>query len=126
MKRIWVAIIAFALVISLCIVENILVNRTISELQENVSLAQDYVKSKDIENANITTQKINDIWENKNKTIEMLIAHDQLEPIQISIAVLKANLDTEEYNDFLAESNKISAHLDNLKNTESPTINNIL
>ena len=126
MKRIWVAIIAFALVISLCIVENILVNKTISELQENVNLAQDYVKSKDIENANITTQKINDIWENKNKTIEMLIAHDQLEPIQISIAVLKANLDTEEYNDFLAESNKISAHLDNLKNTESPTINNIL
>lgn len=126
MKRIWVAIIAFALIISLCIVENILVNRTISELQENVSLAQDYVKSKDIENANITTQKINDIWENKNKTIEMLIAHDQLEPIQISIAVLKANLDTEEYNDFLAESNKIAAHLDNLKNTESPTINNIL
>ena len=126
MKRIWVAIIAFALVISLCIVENILVNKTISELQENVSLAQDYVKSKDIENANITTQKINDIWENKNKTREMLIAHDQLEPIQISIAVLKANLDTEEYNDFLAESNKISAHLDNLKNTESPTINNIL
>ena len=126
MKRIWVAIIAFALVISLCIVENILVNKTISELQENVNLAQDYVKSKDIENANITTQKINDIWENKNKTIEMLIAHDQLEPIQISIAVLKANLYTEEYNDFLAESNKITAHLESLKNTESPTINNIL
>ena len=126
MKRIWVAIIAFALVISLCVVENILVNKTISELQENISLVQDYVKSKDIENANITTQKINDIWENKNKTIEMLIAHDQLEPIQISIAVLKANLETEEYNDFIAESNKISAHLESLKDTESPTVNNIL
>ena len=126
MKRIWVAIIAFALVISLCVVENILVNKTISDLQENISLVQDYVKSKDIENANITTQKIDDIWENKNKTIEMLIAHDQLEPIQISIAVLKANLETEEYNDFIAESNKISAHLESLKDTESPTINNIL
>lgn len=126
MKRIWVAIIAFALVISLCVVENILVNKTISELQENISLVQDYVKSKNIENANITTQKINDIWENKNKTIEMLIAHDQLEPIQISIAVLKANLETEEYNDFIAESNKISAHLESLKDTESPTVNNIL
>lgn len=126
MKRIWFAIAAFVFIISLCVIENNIVNNTISEIQENLTLAQDFIKNDDIENTSLYTQKVNDVWENNIKKVAMLISHDQLEDINISISLLSTFLEGNEYNDFLEESTRISTHLENLKDTEMPTLSNIL
>lgn len=126
MKRIWFAVAAFVFIILLCVIENNIVNNTISEIQENLTLAQDFIKDNDIENTSLYTQKVNDVWENNIKKVAMLISHDQLEDIDISISLLNTFLESNEYNDFLEESTRISTHLENLKDTEMPTLSNIL
>lgn len=126
MKRIWVAIVAFIIIISLCIAESFLINNTVSNLKDEIITMQSFIKEEDSENAQISTENIQKIWMEKNKGIAMLISHDKLEDLEISISTLSASLESGEYNDCFTETYRIITQLENLKKNEIPSINNIL
>lgn len=126
MKRIWIAGAAFIIIIGLCITEIYMMNHIIDNLQNYISKAQEAALCGDMQGSLLMTEKAEESWKTDHKTLALLIGHDQLEPIDQSVATMHSYAESEEDSEFLAESAKISAHLEHIKHTEFPTISNIL
>lgn len=126
MKRIWIASIAFIVVLGLCIYEIIFVNKAISSVQSKVAESIESLEVEDYETTNKLTDEIDELWKENNKKLALTISHIQLEDVDQSISVLNASIKAEEYSDFLAELYRINVKLDNIKDSGIPVISNIL
>ena len=101
MKRIWVAVCAMVLMITLCVIELSFTNSSIDRLTEKLDQAEQKVHDQDYS------------------------THDQLEQIDLSFAVLLLHLQQGNYDDFLAEKYKAAAQLENVKDNEMPSLHNL-
>ena len=126
MKRIWIAGIAFIIVLGLCIYQIIFVNKAISSVQAKVTESMESLEIEDYETTKELTDEIEELWNEKNKKLALTISHIQIEDVDQSISVLNANIKSEEYSDFLAELSRINVKLDNIRDSGIPIISNIL
>lgn len=126
MKRVWVALVMMCTVFALCITELIIANKMTDHLSETLEKAQNCVKEQQIEQALQYSDRVAEDWEHYHKILSMFLIHDRLEQIDQSLAVLDTNLKCEQYDDFLSEASRTTAQLEHIKDTELPTIQNIL
>lgn len=126
MKRIWISITIFAIMIAGCIAESMIINKMTDKLYSDIEQAQQLVIDQNVQEAINLAKDIDSRWEKEDKVLGAFISHEILEDIEKSLTVMKVNLICEEYNDFFAESSRTLAGLQQLKDTELPKISNIL
>ena len=114
-----------ATVVSCCISLNFLSNTT-SSIINNITVAQQFLKEEKIDLAlkeiNIAKEK----WENNKKIFKIYVDHTHLEEIDVGFAELRANLISEEFSESLAVSENIIVRINQLKETEEPSLENVL
>ena len=71
-------------------------------------------------------QDITNRWQEQQSLISTCINHDRLEEIGQTIISMKTFLEQGQIEDFLVESEIAKVQLNHLKDTELPTIENIL
>lgn len=126
MKRAWAAVAMIAAVLILCMMGLNATNRMIGELSEEFEQAHSAVSQGNIDLAQQHSQSIVQLWDQNYRLLCTYIPHDKLEQIDQCIATLQSNLQYQEYAEFSAELNRAHAQLEHLRDTEMPSIENIL
>lgn len=106
MKRIWVAVCAMVLMITLCVIELSFTNSSIDRLTEKLDQAEQKVHDQDYSTAFRLSEEALEVWNSDHKVLSFYTTHDQLEQIDLSFAVLLLHLQQGNYDDFLAENIK--------------------
>lgn len=125
MKRIWVAVCAMVLMITLCVIELSFTNSSIDRLTEKLDQAEQKVYDQDYSTAFRLSEEALEVWNSDHKVLSFYTTHDQLEQIDLSFAVLLLHLQQGNYDDFLAEKYKAAAQLENVKDNEMPSLHNL-
>lgn len=125
MKRIWVSICAMVLMITLCVIELSFTNSAIDQLTDQLDAAEQKVTQKDYDAAFRISEEILEAWDTDHKLLSFYTSHEQLEQIDLSFSSLLIHLRQKNDNDFLAEKCHAAAQLENIKDTDQPSLHNI-
>ena len=125
MKRIWVAVCAMALMITLCVIELSFTNSSIDRLTEKLDQAEQKARSGDDSAAFRLSEEVLEVWNGSHKILSLYTTHEQLEQIDLSFSVLPLYLQQGNRDDFLAEKHKAAAQLENVKDNEMPSLHNL-
>lgn len=125
MKRIWVAVCAMVLMITLCVIELSFTNSSIGRLTDTLDQAEQKVYEKDYSTAFRLSEEALEVWNNDHKALSFYTTHEQLEQIDLSFAVLLVHLEQGNYDDFLSEKYKAAAQLENVRDNEMPSLHNL-
>ena len=125
-RRAIIAIIIFTItMVSCCASLNFLATTT-SSITNDIKSVQDFLKEENIEKALEKANLAKGKWENNKKIFKIYVDHTHLEEIDVGFAELKANLISEESAESLAVSENIIVRINQLKETEEPSLENIL
>ena len=106
MKRIWVAVCAMVLMITLCVIELSFTNSSIDRLTEKLDQAEQKVHDQDYSTAFRLSEEALEVWNSDHKVLSFYTTHDQLEQIDLSFAVLLLHLQQGNYDDFSRKNTK--------------------
>ena len=126
MKRFVTAIVLFAVTIAACMAETIFLDKTVASFSQDINNAMDETGNENLTYAKQLTEDIASRWQEQQAFISTFINHDRLEEIGQSIISMKTNLEQGQIEDFFVESEVAKMQLNHLRNTESPSIQNIL
>ena len=84
MKRIWVAVCAMVLMITLCVIELSFTNSSIDRLTEKLDQAEQKVHDQDYSTAFRLSEEALEVWNSDHKVLSFYTTHDQLEQIDLS------------------------------------------
>ena len=126
MKRFVTAIVLFAVTIASCVAETIFLDKTVASFSQDINLAMDETGNENLTYARQLTEDIASRWQEQQAFISTFINHDRLEEIGQSIISMKTNLEQGQIEDFFVESEVAKMQLNHLRDTESPSIQNIL
>lgn len=125
MKRIWVAVCAMVLMITLCVIELSFTNSSIDRLTEKLDQAEQKIYDEDYSTAFQLSEEILEVWSNDHKILSFYTTHDQLEQVDLSFSVLTVYLQQGNYDDFLAEKHRAVAQLENVRDNEIFSLHNL-
>ena len=87
------------------------------ELEKKESIKKEYINNK--------MEKIKEKWQKKYEKLAFYIEHDELEKVETEIYNLKANIDTDEYEEAIEKIEKCRFILKHIENKETLSIKNI-
>lgn len=126
MKRIWIAITALIMIIGLCIGEIIWIINITNNIKSQISSVNQLVLNENIDDAISLSEEILNEWDNKHNKLAIFIDHNSLEGIDQTMDIINTCLKTDNIPEFHIEVAKINALLEDLTDTEMPSIYNIL
>ena len=126
MKRIWIAITALVIIVGLCIGEIIWISNVTDNIKTQMDSVNELVSDGNIEEAKSLSEEILDEWDNIHNKLAVFIDHNSLEGIDQSMDVIDTCLVTNNIPQFYIEVAKIDALLEDLTDTEMPSLYNIL
>ena len=126
MKRFITSIILFFLTIGACLIETIFLNNTVNNFTQDINYIIQNANNKNIDKALQLANDINIKWQEQQAFISTFINHDRLEDISQSMISLNASLSQQQIEDFFVECEVAKSQLNHLKDTEFPSIQNIL
>ncbi len=126
MKRIYIAAVLLIITVAICTVEFIYINSSVNKIAEKIesvhSLYKDGYKETSMKYA-LETEKA---WQNKVNKIDMLLYHDYVDEITRNIVNLKTYIAEEDATGLYSTCNEILTQISSLKNSEFPTLDNII
>lgn len=126
MNRIWTAISILLVLMIGCITELTYINKITNDMKDRLLEINQYVENNSMETALKSSNELHEEWDKNHSIMALFITHDRLENIDQSVEIINANIKSDESSDFFTESARLYAQLNHLKDTELPTINNIL
>lgn len=126
MKRFITSIILLIITVSACIAENIFLSNTVASFIQNINSAMQEASNDNLDSAMQIANDITGRWQEQQPFISTFINHERLEEIAQSIVSMKTNLFKGQIEDFFVESEVLKTQLNDLKDTEFPSIENIL
>lgn len=126
MKRQIISIVMLFIALGICIWELVFLNFTIEEFKSNIYNIQTFQSDKNSDEAINKTNSIIKDWKDHKTFLSSFINHDPLDEIETSLETIKIALENDEQEDFLIECKKSLILLDNIKDTETPSVGNIL
>ena len=112
--------------LGICIWELVCLNFTIEDFKSNIYNIQTFQSDKNSDEAINKTNSIIEDWKKHKTFLSSFINHDPLDEIETSLETIKIALENDEQEDFLVECKKSLILLDNIKDTETPSVGNIL
>ena len=126
MKRQIISIVMLFIALGICIWELAFLNFTIDEFKNNIYNIQTFQSDKNTDEAINKANSVIDDWKNHKNFLSSFINHEPLDEIETSLETIKIALENDEQEDFLVECKKSLIWLDNIRDTESPSVGNIL
>ena len=126
MKRLITSIILLVITVSACIAETIFLNNTVSSFSQDIDNAMQEASNENLDSAMQIADDISNRWQEQQPFISTFINHERLEEIAQSIISMKTNLFKGQTEDFFVESEIAKTQFNDLKDTEFPSIENIL
>lgn len=126
MKRFIISIVLFVVTLSACIAETIFLDSTVESITQQINKALQEAEDENLESAMLLTDDIMSHWKEQQAFISTFINHDRLEEIGQSIISMKTNLYQGQIEDFSVEGEVAKLQLNHLKETEFPSLQNIL
>jgi len=127
MKRIYLALIFFILILIICVKSISSVNNNIKSLYKELDEIKISLNNYDPERAlTFTEQRLEEKWQNTCKKFSIFMDHVRLEYVSQAITALKTNLTQKDrLEEAHIELEKIKEYLTQIKNLENPHVYNI-
>ena len=126
MKRVISSIILLAIIIGGCIWEVYFLNTTIEFLTENIKTTETLINSDELDKAIEKNNSTLQFWLDRKNLISTFIDHNHIQEIDETLTVMKTLLENNQSEDFFSESGRAINQMEHLKDTEIPSIENIL
>ena len=125
LKNVWVLLGIVLTTCGLCLYYTI---DSSAKTIEKINEIQLFVASKQENSARQKANALSKEWKSKQFFLSIIAHHENLEKIEESIEIMKTSLTNidNEYSDFWVSSTQALSSLENLRNIEIPTIENIL
>lgn len=98
---------------------------TAQAVNENLSLSMKYAENGDIQSAKSELEKALDKWNDKMQTMLLFISHGRLDEIEQTINTAYSYIKNSDISMYSAECTRAYLLIENFKNVEFPSINNI-
>jgi hypothetical protein len=125
-KRIYLAAWIFGIVLAICFIELIFVNKVTKEIYYHVYEIENSILNEDKNEALKLTQDLEKRWESDQKIFSSFMEHIKLEYISQAVIALKTYLQEDMKEESLIESGKIREYINTIRNGEIPYIYNLL
>ena len=128
MKKVVISIGIALLSIIICLVSMFYVDSTAKTAEKYVDQIQNSISNQQYNTALVKTNELNKFWNDNHTMLSIILHHERLEEIEESIALIKSFLEhpAEEDIDFWLEITRSMTKIKNLKDTEKPSLGNIM
>lgn len=126
MKRLWASAVILVVTLTLCWLGIITTLNHSTHLSEALEQAQAAVESGDIATAIQLSEQAESDWRDSHQIMCTYIPHTRLESLDMSLSTLAPLLRHGALDEFSAERARASAQIASLRETELPTLQNIL
>lgn len=129
MKKVIGALILALISVAACAFSLFYIENTSEKALSYVSKIQNQIEEDDYKNSKITAQHLENFWKEQNKTLATFVHHEMLEKIDESVRsinVMLKNFDENEEANLKVECKRAQGLIEDFKNSELPTITNIL
>ncbi len=129
MKKVVGALILAIISIAACFICLFYIESISEKALNSVSEIQTAIENKDYEYAKVNAEELENLWSTQNKKLSMFVHHEMLEEIDESIKsinIIVKDFDESEKTDLKINCQKTKSLLENFKNSEKPTTDNIL
>ena len=128
MKKVVISIIIAILSIAICLVSMFYVDSTAKNAEKYIDQIQTCISNQQYKLALSKTDEFERFWNDNQTMLSIILHHERLEEIEESIAIIKSFLQhpTEEDTDCWLEITRSMTKIKNLKDTEKPSLGNIM
>lgn len=128
MKKVIISIGIAFLSIIICVVSMIYVDSTAKNAEKYIDQIQTCISNQQYKLALSKTDEFERFWDNNHTMLSIILHHERLEEIEESIALIKSFLEhpAEENTDCWLEITRSMTKIKNLKDTEKPSLGNIM
>lgn len=126
MNRLYVAVVCILLLIALVFCYQFFVQQASESLLKSIDEMDDLVKAEDWKNVKEKLPMFYDTFDQKRKMLNALIDHEEIDPLQISMAKMMTYAEHENSEDYLAESAALRIQLLHLPKRDAFTYDNLL
>lgn len=129
MKKVVGALVLALIAIGVCVYSLFYVKKTSEQALLYIAEIQNGIEEDDYENSKISAQNLEDFWRKQNGAFSTFVHHEILEEIDESVRCINLiikDFDESEETDLKVACKKAQILLENFKDSEMPTIANIL
>lgn len=129
MKKVVGALILALISVAACIISLFYIENTSETALSYISEIQNQIENNNYESSAKNAQNLETFWNEQNKTLATFVHHEMLEEIDESVRsinVMLKNFDESEKTNLQVECKKTQTLLEDFKDSEMPSITNIL
>ena len=129
MKKVVGALILALISVAACIISLFYIENTSETALSYISEIQNQIENNNYESSAKNAQNLETFWNEQNKTLATFVHHEMLEKIDESVRsinVMLKNFDESEKTNLQVECKKTQTLLEDFKDSEMPSITNIL
>ena len=120
------AIIILILTIIMCVLSFFYLENVTKTLTTEINLVKEYISKEETDLAFKKAESAIKVWNNNRKILKTFIDHSHLDNLETDLYELKSNLTNGETSEILATSENIISRIKQLKNSEKPSLENVL
>lgn len=125
MKSIWVCLILAAIIVVLIVVPHIFIKNTTYEMSDILKQADDAIKQEDWETAAEKCHSISESWDKYTPLYEMIVEHQEVDEIIMSIRQLELFAREEEKPEARALIAELNFLINHLRENDNLSVENI-
>lgn len=126
MRRIYIGIIFLLTAFSIAAVETGLISAKADYYISRIENIDKYMRKDDFQKASELCREVEGLWDDSTKTIDIFLIHDYVDSVSLYLTRMNAYIANGSIDMYFSESAGIKKELTSLKESELPTIDNIL
>ena len=125
-KRLFLSIGLFLFSIAIGAYSFFYVVNTTNKVSDTIVSLQNYVANGEYSKASDEAKNLDVSWKKSHHILEIFIHHEALENVDQSLSIINTAIDKECWDDFWSESARATSQIENLHDSENPSIGNVL
>lgn len=126
MKRFVIALLLLTATMGTSLGEIFYVSRSADGFLDRIEAADALVKRGELNSALQICEQLEDSWDNTAEKIDILLIHDYVDSIGVSLSQMKAHLENRNADMYFSDSASAKKGLASIKGSEYPNFENIL
>ena len=125
-KRLFISIGLLLLSVGIAICSFVYVCVITDKVADTIVSLQKHIANEEYSKASDESKNLDMVWRDSHHILEVFIHHEALENIDQSISVINTSIERGCWDDFWSESSRVTSQIENLHDSEKPSVGNIL